>query len=121
MQARLKSLLRLVKSTTNSAQDTFYYFMQNTINTGASLKQSDIALLAYQLWEKEGRPDGRDTEFWLKAEAQLAACQRQSKDEVKTAIATAKAAPPAVKAPVQAVSPPIKPKQSATQTLRRRK
>lgn len=26
---------------------------------------------AYFLWEKEGRPEGRDREFWLKAEREL--------------------------------------------------
>lgn len=24
---------------------------------------------AYRIWEEEGRPDGRDTEFWMRAEA----------------------------------------------------
>ncbi len=28
-----------------------------------------IRELAYGLWEKEGYPDGRDEEFWLRAEA----------------------------------------------------
>lgn len=28
--------------------------------------------LAYRLWEEAGRPEGRDEEFWLAAEAQLA-------------------------------------------------
>jgi hypothetical protein len=31
----------------------------------------DIALLAYQLWEKNGRPAGQDVEFWLQAEQSL--------------------------------------------------
>jgi hypothetical protein len=31
----------------------------------------DIALLAYQLWEKNGRPAGQDVEFWLRAEQSL--------------------------------------------------
>ena len=30
-----------------------------------------IANCAYLIWEREGRPDGRDVEFWLQAEAQL--------------------------------------------------
>jgi len=30
------------------------------------------ASLAYALWERAGRPAGRDQEFWLKAERQLA-------------------------------------------------
>ncbi len=28
---------------------------------------------AYELWEQAGRPDGRDQEFWLRAEVELAA------------------------------------------------
>ncbi len=31
----------------------------------------DIAKRAYELWEKDGRPDGCHTEHWLKAEAEL--------------------------------------------------
>jgi len=27
--------------------------------------------LAYTLWEKEGRPEGRDHDFWLRAEAMV--------------------------------------------------
>jgi hypothetical protein len=30
-----------------------------------------IAACAYILWEKAGRPPGRDVEYWLQAEAQL--------------------------------------------------
>ena len=26
---------------------------------------------AYELWEQEGRPDGRDREHWLQAEAEI--------------------------------------------------
>lgn len=33
----------------------------------------EIAAAAYYLWEKEGRIHGRDTEHWLRAEAQLMA------------------------------------------------
>ena len=31
-----------------------------------------IAVLAYEYWEAEGRPHGRDIEHWLKAEQTLA-------------------------------------------------
>lgn len=30
-----------------------------------------IAARAYNLWEKDGRPNGRDTEYWFQAENQL--------------------------------------------------
>jgi DUF2934 family protein len=33
--------------------------------------QDEIALRAYQLYEKAGRPGGRHVEFWLEAERQL--------------------------------------------------
>jgi hypothetical protein len=31
----------------------------------------DIEKLAYQLWEKEGRPEGQAMTYWLKAEKML--------------------------------------------------
>lgn len=31
-----------------------------------------IARRAYEIWETEGRPDGRDAEHWLRAEEELA-------------------------------------------------
>jgi hypothetical protein len=33
--------------------------------------REEIALCAHQIWEQAGRPDGRDMEHWLQAEAQL--------------------------------------------------
>jgi hypothetical protein len=30
-----------------------------------------VAVRAYELWEKAGKPDGRDEEFWHFAEEQL--------------------------------------------------
>jgi hypothetical protein len=35
------------------------------------LAQSDIAQLAYALWEQHGRPDGTAAQDWFEAEAQL--------------------------------------------------
>jgi hypothetical protein len=29
----------------------------------------EIRLIAYRIWEEEGRPEGRDLEYWFKAEA----------------------------------------------------
>lgn len=31
----------------------------------------EIAARAYELWDRSGRPAGRDVEFWLEAERQL--------------------------------------------------
>lgn len=32
-------------------------------------REEEIKQTAYQLWEQEGHPEGRDLEFWLRAEA----------------------------------------------------
>jgi hypothetical protein len=44
--------------------------MQETIQP-QNPTRDDIAVLAYQLWEKNGRPAGQDVEFWLQAEQSL--------------------------------------------------
>jgi hypothetical protein len=31
----------------------------------------EIAVVAYAIWEQEGRPDGRDVDHWLRAETQI--------------------------------------------------
>jgi len=33
---------------------------------------------AYLLWEQDGRPDGRDMEFWTRAEVSLAAPEQMN-------------------------------------------
>jgi len=38
---------------------------------------------AYALWESEGCPEGRDTEFWLRAEAEVQASQQEAEDEAR--------------------------------------
>ena len=52
----------------------------------------EIAMCAFLAWEKEGRPAGRETNYWLAAEAELRAL-RQKKAEAAAALA-AKAALP---------------------------
>jgi hypothetical protein len=45
-------------------------------NNGFSLPSAEeIALCAYLIWEREGRPPGREKEHWLQAETQLLACR----------------------------------------------
>ena len=39
----------------------------------ANYTNEDVALCAYLLWEKAGKPTGRDTELWLQAESELRA------------------------------------------------
>lgn len=61
-------------------------------------RDARIKDLAFRLWDQHGRPDGRDLEFWLKAEAQIDA-------PVKVA-PKAKAAPKSkAAAPMPAVKP----------------
>lgn len=36
----------------------------------------EIAATAYGIWEQEGRPEGRDLQHWLQAEAQLRAVRQ---------------------------------------------
>jgi hypothetical protein len=31
--------------------------------------ENEVRLIAYELWENDGRPDGRDLDHWLQAEA----------------------------------------------------
>jgi len=37
----------------------------------ASIPESRIRARAHELWEQHGRPQGRDEEFWLRAEREL--------------------------------------------------
>ncbi|MBE0545525.1 MAG: DUF2934 domain-containing protein [Verrucomicrobia bacterium] len=67
-----------------------------------------IARRAYELWEQAGRPDGRDQEFWLRAEAELTATR--SAAGAPPIIAPPQAAPPASSGalPPHEVPPTIK-------------
>jgi len=42
----------------------------------------DVRTRAFQLWEEAGKPNGRMTEFWYKAEQQLK--EERVKHELKT-------------------------------------
>jgi len=53
--------------------------------------RDDIAALAYQIWEKNGRPAGQDVEFWLQAERSLLS---SSKPQPQAAAPVAPAVPP---------------------------
>lgn len=45
--------------------------MKTTTENNARVQHEDIAELAKQIWEREGRQAGRDLEYWLRAERQL--------------------------------------------------
>lgn len=42
--------------------------------------EADIRKRAHEIWEREGRPQFRDQEHWLKAEAELAAAGPQGNE-----------------------------------------
>src|SRR5688572_20140603 len=56
----------------------------NTTNEPEKSKliHEEIALLAYQLWQKDGQQTGRDLEYWLRAEKELYAMSRPSLQSV---------------------------------------
>jgi hypothetical protein len=43
----------------------------------SNLCRDEIAKRAYFLWEKEGKVQGRDEQYWLQAETQLIASRKQ--------------------------------------------
>jgi hypothetical protein len=45
--------------------------MNTTAKTAAKSTHEEIAELAYELWNKASREQGRDLEFWLEAERQF--------------------------------------------------
>lgn len=40
--------------------------------TNLTVSDAEISLRAYQIWEAEGKPSGKDFEHWLRAKAELA-------------------------------------------------
>ena len=44
---------------------------------GTDPTPDEIARCAYLIWEREGRPTGREMQHWLEAEAQLRAIKMQ--------------------------------------------
>ena len=56
----------------------------------AFTSEEDLRVRAYHLWEADGRPDGRDLEFWARAQQSLAnglagAVQRQTRSRPASA------------------------------------
>ena len=49
--------------------------MSQQLNGFSPPDPEEIAFCAYLIWEKEGRPAGREREHWLQAETQLLACR----------------------------------------------
>jgi len=55
------------------------------MNKNIVINYDEIARLAYQHWERDGRPNGRDREYWLEAEQQLKATKHLLLAEQKMA------------------------------------
>jgi hypothetical protein len=55
------------------------------MSTSALIDESVVREQAYLLWEREGRPFGRDAEYWLRAEAALAPASTPVRKRAKAA------------------------------------
>lgn len=42
-----------------------------TEHTGHGGRENEVARRAYELWEEEGRPEGRDQAHWTQAEGEM--------------------------------------------------
>lgn len=69
------------------------------MTTSALIDESVVREQAYLLWEQDGRPFGRDAEFWLRAEAALAPAPKPVRKRAKAAEA------PKVKAKSETAAP----------------
>jgi hypothetical protein len=97
-------------NTVNTSQNR-----NNTIETSGTVNASRIGVVAYQMWEKAGRPAGQDMQFWLDAEAQLRTAAKASLTAQPARPAPVELKPaPVQKAPVQQgprQPEPVKPQQ----------
>ena len=68
-------------------------------------KERRIRERAYAIWEREGRPQGRDSEHWKEAEAEIAA-------EVEPVLGGSQPGNPARPAPEPSAQPASPPRRS---------
>jgi len=78
-----------------------------------------IEVRAYQIWEQEGRPHGRDLEHWIRAAEELAPAANGAGSEDAAPKAKAAAKPRAARnaaaaAPAAETTAPVKPKRRTT-------
>jgi hypothetical protein len=59
--------------------------MNQTTIQHASLQHDEIARCAYLLWEHEGKPTGRDQEYWFRAQELLTQAETQIKQAARAA------------------------------------
>ncbi len=77
--------------------------MNDQVIAETPVSREQIAQMAYNVWEKAGRPQGRDWEFWFEAERQLL-------ESVKKAVA------PPTPSPLQA---PVSPRETTVPPVAR--
>ncbi len=87
-------MLQITEKTTLRRKNLKMFYMENKPDSALVVNTDQISRLAYDLWEKAGRPSGRDTEFWLEAEKQLRAASGTS-EKPKLAVAKSLPAEPA--------------------------
>jgi len=57
----------------------------------SSISEDVVRIRAYQIWEREGRPHGRDYEHWVQAQVELES--EAAKDNGDRRVAAARSAP----------------------------
>jgi len=88
--------------------------MNITLTDEKKITHEEIARYAYLLWEEDGKPEGRDVVYWVKAEELLYQAAEQGlaapevsrsvPEQVKPAPAAAESIKPVAKKPVEAPS-----------------
>nr|WP_081688580.1 DUF2934 domain-containing protein [Inquilinus limosus] len=64
------------------------------------VEEDEIRRHAYEIWEREGRPEGRAEEHWRRAKTEPRRCRRRIAPAVRAAKAACLRAPKARDAPV---------------------
>ena len=63
--------------------------MTDTPSPSTRPSKDEISLVVRHLWDQEGRPADRDTEFWLRAEQELLAASEIKSGPPKLTVVTA--------------------------------
>jgi hypothetical protein len=83
--------------------------MNNNMNKSTTStnqpNQDSIAYHAYLLWEKAGRPSGRDQELWFQAEAQLRSTSTSKPSSTPAPAVQVASKPAAAIAPAAPITP----------------
>jgi hypothetical protein len=74
-EAKARPAKRKTQESIRDAADTGLASVRREIETehSASPSNEQIAERARSIWEREGRPEGRDEEFWFRAESEVKA------------------------------------------------